>query len=140
MNVDIKKLAKDDRPELREILEHVQRGLDIEDNCLEDALEIAINNISKSAVGLLVYYGARNLEKCLQAALLKSRLQEVSVLLLLFYAAKVDDKELVRVICTDLPKNKESRPCSIPISNLTRKYLPREWNHTLTREKLMELR
>ena len=140
LNIEIKKLAREDKPELREILDNIRRGQDIEENCFEDALELAVSNNSRKAVGYLVLHGARNLEKCMQAALLKSRLQRTAVLLLLCYASKVNDKDIVRLICTDLTKNQKGAPYNMQASKLTRKYLPREWSHTLTDEKVREMR
>ena len=138
--LEIKKLASVDNPELRTILEGLQRGQDIEDNCFEDALEIAVSKNSRKAVGYLVLHGARNLEKCMQAALLKSNLQRTAVLLLLCHAAKIDDKELVRLICKDLTKDKQSGGFSTPDVNIFRRYLPKEWNQTLNQQKLREMR
>ena len=140
-NLEIKKFASEDNPELRSAIDGLQRGKDIEETCLEDSLEIAVGKNSGKAVGYLVLHGARNLEKCMQAALLKPSLYRTAVLLLLCYAAKVNDKELVRVICTDLfKKNQKSMFPRKTTKVLERKYLPKEWEHILTSQKLTEMR
>ena len=122
------------------MLEGLQRGRDVEDSCFEDALEIAVHNNSSRAVGHLVLHGAKNLEKCMQKALLKSQLHSTAVLLLLCHASKINDREMVKHICIGLNREMQQEEATVSNVTLTRKYLPKEWNQTLKSKELRELR
>ena len=138
---EIKKYAAEGHANLRYSIEGLQRGTEIEENCFEEALELAVGNNRGKAAGYLVLHGARNLERCMQAALLKPPLHKTAVLLLLCHAAKINDKELVKVICTGLFK--ENQKVGIVMKNdnvFTRNYLPKEWSNSMSRQKLNQLR
>ena len=122
------------------MLKGLQPGQDVEDSCFEDALEIAVHENKRRAVRYLVLCGARNVEKCMQAALLDSNLHGTAVILLLFHASKVNDEEMVKLICTSRNGENQLEGATMGNVRLTRNYLPKEWNHTLTSKELGELR
>ena len=119
-----------DSKTMREGLDH---GRDVE-------LETAVLNNDKRAIGDLVLHGARSLEGYIQSALLDSNLLSTAVFLLLCHASKINDQEMVEHICVGL--NTEVYQDETTVSNvaLTRKYLPKEWNQTLTRKEFRKLR
>ena len=140
---EIKILAEKDDQQLRIAIEDLQHGRDIEESCFEDALEIAVARNNHRAVGYLVIHGARNLEQCMQQALLKPPLYKTAVLLLLCHAAKINDKDIVERLCGGLrtaPKKGSAYPMGSTSKVLTRKYLPMEWNRALTHQNMFEMR
>ena len=122
------------------MLKGQKRGQDVEESCFEDALEIAVHKNNIRAVGYLVLHGARNLEKCMQEALLKSQLQSTAVLLLLCHASKINDREMVEQICVGLHREVHEEDTTVNSVALTRKYLPKEWNQSIKNTELNELR
>ena len=122
------------------MLKSLRRGQDIEDSCFEDALEIAVQRNSSRAAGYLVLHGARNIEKCMQMALLKSELQSTAVLLLLCHASKINDNEMVKHICVGLNREMHQEETTVSNVTVTRKYLPKEWKQALKSKELKELR
>ena len=122
------------------MLEWLQNRQDVEGSCFEEALEIAVHENGRTDVGYLMLHGLRNLEKCLQVALLDSHLHKAAVLLLLCHASKINDKEMVEHICAGLNREVHQEDTTVKNLTLTRKYLPKEWNQTLTSKELRELR
>ena len=122
---------------LGKVIQHLQCGQDVEESCFEDALEIAVGRNNHQAVGYLVIHGARSVELCLSAALLKPSLYKTAVLLLLCIAAKNGDKEIINAICKT--EKNEWYPDGNKVM-LTSKFLPSEWNKSLTWERLIEMR
>ncbi len=137
-------MASTEDPRLGKSIESLNCGQDVEQNCFEEALEIAVAKNNHKSVGYLVIHGAKNVEECLCAALQKPSLLQTAALLLLCYAARDGDKKLIKHICGGLKTANFTDDSVDGMSEtevvLTRKFLPESWNRKLTRRKLWEIR
>ena len=145
--IEVKVKAAEDDPHLGKMIENLTHGKDIDENCFEEALKIAVAKNRHKAAGFLILQGASNLLECLQDALLNPFCHQTAVLLLLCFAAKIGDIQIISLMCSKEPPDILKRESSSPVHvegdsgrEVKRGYLPKEWDRKLPLYVLEDLR